>query len=312
MNNDNLLDILKGKFIESVARNRGEGILFSGGLDSALVAACAQKGCPAISVQLASYGEDRRYAEEVARFLKLDHHPIRVTAEEALSVLPYVIEILGSFDPALPNDITAYIGLLRAKEMGITSMMTGDGSDELFAGYGFMQHIPDLQGYMDRMHAAMTFSSNGIGDAIGVDVRQPFLDDAFFEFSRGIGLDLKIRDENGKKWGKWILRKAFHEMLPEEILWQSKRPLEYGSGMTELRVVIESLISDEEFEEGKNAFPIRFWNKEHFYYYRIYRDVVGNIPLPEAGENICRCCGAGMPHGVLHCRVCGEVVKWKI
>ena len=150
---------------------------------------------------------------------------------------------------------------------------------------------------MERMHAAMEFNSRRIGRAIGVDIKQPFLDKDFVAFSRGIGLDLKIRDEEGKRWGKWILRAAFAGILPPEILWQAKRPLEYGSGMTQLRGIIDTLVTDEEFEEGKRAFPVRFWNKEHFYYYRLYREVVGEIPPPEKNEEKCGCCGAGMPRG---------------
>jgi len=300
---------LKERFSAAVARNRGEGILFSGGLDSALVAACAGK-CAAISVHLCSYGEDRRYTSKGAAFLELDHHPVTVTVEEALAALPEVIRIRRSFDPALPNDVTVYLGIRRAKEIGIQNMMTGDGSDELFAGYDFMRGMPDLAGYLNRMHATMSFSSNEIGHALGVAIRQPFLDPSFVDFSHAIDLSLKIREEGGVHWGKWILRKAFEGVLPPEILWQDKRPVEYGSGMTHLRGIIESLVSDEEFEEGKRACPVRFWNREHWYYYRLYRDVVGAIPVPGEGEIACECCGAGMPRGALHCGICGDVVQW--
>lgn len=306
---NHLFDEVKERFAAAVDRSWGEGILFSGGLDSALVAACAGRP-PAVSVHLASYGEDRRYAAEAAAFLGRDHRPVTVTVEEALAALPEVVRILRSFDPALPNDLTAYLGLRRAKEMGLASMMTGDGSDEFFAGYAFMQEIPDLEGYLARMHAAMAFSSNAIGKALGIEIGQPFLDEAFVEFSRGIPLDLKIREDQGKRWGKWILRKAFEGALPQAVLWQDKRPLECGSGMTELRGVIESLVPDGEFEEGRRIFPVRFWNREHFYYYRLYREVVGEIPPPGEGEDRCGCCGAGMPRGALHCRICGEVVRW--
>jgi len=301
---------LKRRFIEAVSRNRAEGILFSGGLDSALVAAHS-KNSTAVSIGLESYGEDRYYAGEVARFLKLDHYHKTVKIEEAIAAIPEVITILKSFDPAVPNDVTAYLGIKYAKDMGIGSMMTGDGSDEIFAGYDFMLEKKDLQGYLDRMHSDMRFSSNKIGETLGVDIKQPFLDKKFMDFSRGIDLDLKIRKENGQTWGKWILRKAFEGVLPQEILWQKKRPLEYGSGMTELRKVVESRVSDEEFEEGKKRFPVKFWNREHFYYYRIYREVVGGIPVPQKEEKICECCGAGMNQSAFHCKVCGGVTEWK-
>ena len=307
---DFLIYELKRRFAEAVSRNRAEGILFSGGLDSALVAAHS-KNCKAISVGLESYGEDQYYAGEVARSLNLDHYHKTVKIEEAIAVIPEVIKILESFDPAIPNDVTACLGLRCAKDMDISSMMTGDGSDEIFAGYDFMLKRADLEEYMARMHSVMQFSSNKIGEALEIDIKQPFLDKEFIDFSRGIDLSLKIRKENGKTWGKWILRKAFEGVLPQEILWQTKRPLEYGSGMTELRKVIESMIPDEEFEEGKKKYPIKFWNKEHFYYYRIYREVVGEIPLPKEEEKTCRCCGAGMYQSAFHCKICGDVTEWK-
>ena len=300
---------LKKRFAEAVERNRAEGILFSGGLDSALVAAYSGKS-KAISVGLESYGEDRYYAERVAKFLKLDHYHKTVKIEEAIVAIPEVIKMLGSFDPAIPNDVTACLGLKCAKDMGIGSMMTGDGSDEIFAGYDFMLKIKDLEEYMARMHPAMRFNSNKIGKTLGIAIKQPFLDNEFMDFSRGIDLALKIREENGKTRGKWILRNAFEGVLPQEILWQTKRPLEYGSGMTELRKVVESRVSDEEFAEGEKEFPIKFWNKEHFYYYRIYRDVVGEIPAPEKGQKTCECCGAGMDQRAIHCRICGDVTEW--
>ena len=296
---------LKERFIEAVHRNRAEGILFSGGLDSALVAACSRHST-AVSIELESWGEDAWYAERVARFLNLDHHHETVKIEEAVSVIPEVIKILKSFDPAIPNDVTVYLGFNRAKTMGIGEMMTGDGSDEIFAGYEFMVERNDLQEYLDRISTTMRFGSNAIGEAMEIDIKQPFLDTKFMIFSRAIDLDLKIKKDDEKIWGKWILRKAFEGMLPQEILWQGERPLEYGSGMTKLRDVIESKVSDREFEEGKARFPIRFWSKEHFYYYRIYRDMVGEIPAPRKGDTICPCCGAGMKQGAFHCRVCGE------
>ena len=305
-----LFQELKRRFDEAVSRNQAEGILFSGGLDSALVAAYA-KNSKAISVGLESYGEDRYYADKAVKFLKLDHYHRAVKIEEAIAVIPEVIKILESFDPAIPNDVTAYLGLKCAKDMGIDSMITGDGSDEIFAGYDFMLKIKDLEGYLVRMHSAMQFSSNKIGDALGINIKQPFLDKEFMDFSQRIDVDLKIRKENGKTHGKWILRKAFEGVLPQEILWQSKRPLEIGSGMTELRKIVESKVSDEEFEKGKRDFPIRFWNKEHFYYYCIYREVVGEIPAPEKGQKICECCGAGMNQSACHCQICGDVTEWK-
>jgi asparagine synthase (glutamine-hydrolysing) len=305
-----VFDELRKKFIDAVKRNGADGILFSGGLDSALVAAFSRDS-KAISVGLDSYSEDQFYAKAVAKFLNIDHHYITVSIEEALAVIPEVIRIVRSFDPVVPNDVAVYIGLKYAKDIHVQSMMTGDGSDEIFAGYSFMREIEDLDQYLTRMHSSMRFSSNQIGFSLGLEIRQPFLDDEFVTFGRNLDVDCKIRHENGMIWGKWILRKAFEGVLPKDILWQSKRALEYGSGMTHLRKVITDMVSDEEFECAQREYPVKFWNKEHFYYYRIYRKVVGEVPTSGEGQVSCRCCGAGMGANALHCKVCGDVPEWK-
>ena len=175
---------LKRRFAEAVSRNRAKGILFSGGLDSALVAAYSTN-CRAISVGLESYGEDQYYAKKAAKFLKLDHYHRTVKTEEAIAAIPEVIKMLKSFDPAIPNDVTAYLGLEYAKDMGIKGVMTGDGSDEIFLGYNFMLDKKDLKRYLDRMYRTMRFSSNEIGENLGIDIKQPFLDKEFMDFSHG-------------------------------------------------------------------------------------------------------------------------------
>ncbi len=122
------------------------------------------------------------------------------------------------------------------------------------------------------------------------------------------GERIKVR---GKLWGKWILRKAFEDVLPKEIIWQDKRPLEYGSGMTKLREIISSKISDDEFEEKKKLYPINFLNKEHLYYYEIYRNAIGEIRKPKEKEKECPYCGGGMGISSFHCKTCGGVLNWK-
>lgn len=297
---------LKKKLTDNIRKNPAQGLLLSGGLDSAILATL-NSHLKTITVSLKSYGEDMKYADAVAKFLNLAHYPIRVDIEETMASIPEVIKILKTFDPALPNDLTVYFGLKRAKEMNLPAVMTGDGADELFVGYEFMKEIEDLNTYLERMSSSMHFSANELGKFLNITICQPYLENKFLEFALDISLEFKIREEHGKSWGKWILRKAFEDSLPEEIIWQNKRPLELGSGMTALREIIRLKISDEEFEEKKRLYPIHFFNKEHLYYYEIYRKVVGGIPEPRAGQKGCPGCGAGMAEKALHCKVCGYV-----
>jgi asparagine synthase (glutamine-hydrolysing) len=292
---------------QSVSKNRAYCLLFSGGIDSGVLAfLCPQ--AKALSVTFEGEGDDLRYASVLAEDLSLDRQVITISIQEALSAVGTVIKILESFDPALPNDLVVYFGMREAKRQGLQSIMTGDGGDELFGGYPYMQEIADLEGYIKRMNRSWSFSANRIGDYFGLEVRQPFLDGDFVEFAVTVPKDLKIREENGNVWGKWCLRKAFEPVLPPEFTWQGKRPMEMGSGMTNLRAIIAERISDREFAERQKQYPVKFLCKEHLYFYEIYREEFGDVPPPRSGEDRCPGCGGGLPRGKRHCKICGAVL----
>ncbi len=303
---ENIAFELRAKLPAAVQRNKASALLFSGGLDSAILARI-NSNIKAVTVSLNSEGEDVRHATSLARLLKIEHFHKKVSVDEAEEAIPEVIKILKTFDPAIPNDLTVYFGLKKAKELGIKNIMTGDGSDELFAGYDFMQKIGDLEVYTEKITRRIKFSSNKLGRFFKIKIVQPFLDKEFIDFSLGIGPEFKIKKQNGKVWGKWILRKTFQDFLPKEIIWQSKRPLEYGSGMNRLRDIITSRISDKEFKQKSRFYPIKFMNKEHLYYYQIYKDVIGPIPQAKKGQKQCPGCSAGMSRRAFHCPLCGWV-----
>jgi asparagine synthase (glutamine-hydrolysing) len=101
--------------------------------------------------------------------------------------------------------------------------------------------------------------------------------------------------------GKYILRKSFEGLMPREIVWRKREPIEQGSGSNRLHKVIADMISDEEFQFVKEKTHIAFINKEHFFYYCIYSEVVGEIPKARDNEIKCPCCGAAT--GIYHCRI---------
>jgi asparagine synthase (glutamine-hydrolysing) len=284
-----------------------DGLLFSGGLDTSVIAALNPK-VVAVTVSLEGNADDIYYSDLIAREFGFKHVHYAVGVDEALNAIPDVIRILGSFDPAIPNDLTAYFGLKKAKELGVTAIATGDASDELFAGYSFMQEIDDLEDYIRRITKTMTYSSNDIAKFFGLKIVQPFTNKDVVNFALGLPRQMKIWEENGQMWGKWIVRKAFEDILSKEVAWQNKRPLEFGSGMTRLREVITRKISDDEFKEKQQAYPVKFLNKEHLYYYEIFRKVVGTIPEPKDTEKPCPGCGMGLEIDAFHCKICGYVL----
>ena len=295
---------LKEKLSRAVANNPAEGLILSGGLDSSILASFLDH-TKCFTVKFENYGPDLEYARKVAAYFSLPHFFKVIREEEALQTIPQLIKILGSFDLALPNDLAVYFALKLAKEKGVKSVLTGDGADELFAGYSYMEEL-DLNTYLPELARRMRFSSPLLGKSLGIDVRQPFLDEELVNFALTIKPEDKIKEVKGKKWGKWILRQSFEDDLPAEIIWREKTPLEYGSGTYHLREIISARITDEEFKEKQKSYPVKFINKEHVYYYEIFRKVVGEIPKAKAHNSACPFCGAGMNKEAWHCRVCGR------
>ncbi len=92
-----------------------------------------------------------------------------------------------------------------------------------------------------------------LGKAVGVKVKTPFLDDEFMEFAKKIDIKLKLNVKDGVKYGKWLIRKAYENLIPNEIIWRSKAPLEIGTGTTVLPKFFDGQVEDEYFE-AKNSF----------------------------------------------------------
>jgi len=80
-----------------------------------------------------------------------------------------------------------------------------------------------------------------------------------------------------------------------EVAWREKEPIEFGSGTTKLRDIIALKISDDEFDAKKREYEMEFMNKEHLFFYEIYKEVVGEVPKPKVKANVCPLCKAGMP-----------------
>ena len=301
MGNMDICERLRRKLKEAVERSRADGMLLSGGVDTSILALIARPSRGFTVALEGASASDLAYSEKVARLLGIQHKKMEFTAEEALATLPVIIKTLKTFDLALPNDLSIYFALKLARESGIRSIMTGDGADELFAGYAYMAELlpEDLDRYIRRLSQNWHFSANELGRALGVEIRQPFLDGDFVRFGLEIGPELKVKDGAGK----YILRKSFEDVLPPEIVWRRKEAIEYGSGSTKLHEIINNMVTDEEFQSAMNEFDIKFINKEHLFYWRSYNQVVGEIPKARDDEISCPCCGAAM--GKYHCPTCG-------
>lgn len=305
---------LKRWLEKSVRNNLTDGILFSGGLDTGILAyiGSKHKHLKAFTVAVNNKASDIKYSTGLAKSLGLEHHIYYSSIDELLQTMPELIKILRTFDPMeLRNSIIIYLALKLAKSKGINSIMTGDGADELFAGYSYLwdKNDDELQLYMEHLVKVMHFSSMEVGKRLGIRVEAPYLDPIIIEFALSIGRTLKVNTKNSKTYGKWILRKTFENFLPQEIVWRDKTAIEFGSGATKIGAVVRAKILREEFNEKKEKYEemdgVKLRDREQLWYYEIYREVVG-VPHPTSVGKNCPFCNSTLPAEISrYCRVCG-------
>ena len=296
-------------------KNLAEAILLSGGLDTSILAVIASRFIPLKAVTVAfqnAPAPDVEYAVLMANKLGLKHTTHIFSEDELYDAISTVVKTMRSFDPMeIRNSVTIYVGLKVAKESGICAVMTGDGCDELFAGYSFLFGLEKekLDSELVKLWSVMTFSSVPLTRALGMEARLPYLDPDFKDFAMKLDSRYKVRTENGQIYGKWILRKAYEKLLPREVTWRVKTPIEFGSGTTALSALFTRKISDAEFDDKKGKYlaedEVTVRNKEQLFYYEVYRSVIG-VPHPTSMEGkVCPQCNSNVADEATYCRTCG-------
>lgn len=307
--------ILVQALSESVKRNLTDGLLLSGGLDTAILAYLAanlsKPGCVTVALRNAP-APDVHYAAMVASRLGLRHYVHYFGDKELEEGIRAAIRIMKTFDPMeVRNSAAIYVALKVSRDKGMATVMTGDGCDELLGGYSFLfgLSVDQLDLALKKMWDNTSFSSVYLARDLGLEASLPYLAPQFKEFAMSLDAGLKVRTERGQIWGKWILRKAFEGIIPPELAWRMKAPIEVGCGTTTLPSVFDSKIPDLEFGEKKGAYlnedGVVIRSKEHLYYYEIYRSTVGSSRTTSSNAKRCPGCGANVKEEASFCRTCG-------
>lgn len=314
---DQLASELSKLLTESTLRARGDSILLSGGLDTSIVAAIASKAgfeVFALTVILKGYpAPDLEYSKLICSQLGLSQETVEIDLEEIEASLPGVIRVLRTFDPMeIRNSVTVYLGLKWAASRGFKKIYTGDAADELFAGYSFITGLPAELAVSKLHHLwhVMHFSSIPLASSLNMKALLPFFDTKVRDFAYGIPFDFLVgKDKNGNLVGKYILRKAFEDKLPPEIVWRKKTPIEFGSGTTVLPQIYGGKMSDGEFLERKSEYfeqdHVRIRDKEQLHYYEIYRKIFGP-PVSVSSKRNCPSCNSDLVESQNFCTTCGE------
>ncbi len=311
---------LREKLAHAVQDMSYDGTLLSGGLDTAIInyIASGQKNAlQAVTVGFeGSPMQDLKYARIVAKELGLKHHVRTFDLEEVKRAAREVVKITRSFDPMeVRNSVSIYVALKEAGNLGMKTVLTGDGGDELFAGYSFLYNLPleKLQQELEGIWKIMIFSSVPIAESLGMKAELPYLEQGVKEFSMGIPAELKVGWRNGVKFGKWILRRAYKGCLPDDIIWRVKAPIEVGSGTTVLPEKFGAIIEDEFFESERRRVReedgVYLRSKEQFYYYDIYNSIFGPPKTDNPDRRTCPYCKINIPQDARFCRTCGASIK---
>ncbi len=294
-------------------------VLLSGGLDSSITTYLVRHRKPlCITIVLEQEGRDVEYARKLTKFLRLHHVVLSVNIEYAIDKIPEVIKILRTFSPMeIPNDVPILIAFEYLRSLGYRNAVTGDGGDELFCGYSYMfrMNLQELEQYLHKLPSFWYFPSLVIGSHLGLEVKSVFLNEEVIDYALRIPVQYKIlHSSDGLVIGKYVLRLAFSSLLPDEIVWRRKEPIELGSGFTLLRKYVTESISDEEFEELRREIEekdkVTVLCKEQLYYYTIYRRYF-EPPYRYAKTDLrCPYCGADLnPNNPRYCYVCGASIS---
>ena len=299
----------------SVFRNAGDSLMLSGGLDTSIIASVvAEHARPKCFTTIFPLGEtpDIPYARRIARRLGLDWEILELTPELLPQRLTGVIGVLETFDPMeVRNSLAVYHGLTAARDQGFSRSMTGDGVDELFAGYSFSFNLPpaELMKRLRDLWRVMHFSSTPMAESLGMSAFLPYLDTAVVKFAKTLGPAQLVGTRNGRRYGKLILRVAFEGLIGKKSAWRVKTPIEFGSGTTVLPNYYAAKVKDDAFGRGRREASregVAIRDKEHMEYYRLYRSMF--TPPSERAKTSLRCpsCGGDVvKRGSKFCVTCG-------
>jgi asparagine synthase (glutamine-hydrolysing) len=274
------------------------GVLLSGGLDSSITSAIAKKYAAmrveSGDTQQAWYprlhsfavglegSPDLAAARTVAAHIGSIHHEVHFTVQEGIDALRDVIYHLETYDVTTVRASTPMYLLARViKSMGIKMVLSGEGSDELFGGYLYFHKAPSAEAFhaetvrkLGKLHLYDCLRANKSLAAWGIEGRVPFLDKEFMDVAMNLNPSDKMAG-NGKM-EKWVLRKAFEDLLPHSVVWRQKEQFSDGVGYSwidSLKQLTAELVSDADLANARYRFPIHPpMSKEEYYYRSIFSE----------------------------------------
>ena len=308
-NVDTIRDALKDSVRRQLMSDVPYGVLLSGGLDSSVISAIAEKFSEhriednsqtrAYWPRLHSFAvglkgaPDLAKAKLVADHIGTVHHEINYTIQEGLDAIRDVIYFIETYDVTTVRASTPMYLLARViKSMGIKMVLSGEGADEVFGGYLYFHKAPSAKAFheetvrkLSKLHYYDCLRANKSLSAWGVEGRVPFLDKEFLDVAMRTNPEAKMCP--GSTIEKKIVREAFADMLPAEIAWRQKEQFSDGVGYSwidTLKKITSETVSDEQMAHAAERFPINPpLNKEEYYYRSIFAE---HFPSESAARSV--------------------------
>ena len=285
------------------------GVLLSGGLDSSVISAIAEKFSEhriednsqtrAYWPRLHSFAvglkgaPDLAKAKMVADHIGTVHHEINYTIQEGLDAIRDVIYFIETYDITTVRASTPMYLLARViKSMGIKMVLSGEGADEIFGGYLYFHKAPSAKDFheetvrkLGKLYLYDCLRANKSLSAWGVEGRVPFLDKEFLDIAMRTNPEAKMCP--GTTMEKKIVREAFADMLPEAVAWRQKEQFSDGVGYSwidTLKQITSEAVTDEQMAHADERFPINPpKNKEEYYYRSIFAE---HFPSDSAARSV--------------------------
>lgn len=281
------------------------GVLLSGGLDSTIVASLAVKlakdsrpDYPVVhSFCIGLEGSpDIEAAEKVAEELGTFHTTIKYTTKEGLAAIPKVIRAVETYDvTTVRASVPMWLLAKAIKKRGIKMVLSGEGSDELFAGYLYNLYCPspedmeaECKRKMDQLYAYDCQRANKSMADFGIETRVPFLDKRIVDFAMNQmpPVDKMSRTHpNGPKIEKWFLRENFQDIIPQFVAERTKAQFSDAVGsewIDACKSFADKSVSDEDMKNASKTFPYQTPDtREAFLYRDIFHSHFGHIASAE-------------------------------
>ncbi|MHC1611311.1 MAG: diphthine--ammonia ligase [Candidatus Methanospirareceae archaeon] len=238
---EEVLTLLRASILRRIPEGEKFGVLFSGGLDSTLIAyLCKDLGADFVCYTVAvddpgmEEAEDLTYAKSIAADLGLALRVKKIGVEEVERYLKEVLPLIDDTDTVkISVAVPLYAGCEMAREDGIKTVLYGLGAEELFAGYERHKRVKKddlnracLSGLLE-MYERDLYRDCMVAKAHGISLRAPFLATDLVDYALKIPAAYKLTETANKA----ILREIARDLGLTRVAGRRKRAVQYGANV---------------------------------------------------------------------------------